>query len=64
MPAPETLLVTKIGESFDATPACRAVPAQMWAGWAQSRRRWGGVGPSAGVDVGGAGPVPAQMWAG
>ncbi len=31
MPAPETLLVTKIGESFDATPACGAVPAQMWA---------------------------------
>ena len=32
MPAPETLLVTKIGESFDATPACGAVPARMWAG--------------------------------
>ncbi len=39
MPAPETLLVTKIGESFDAMPACGAVPAQIWAGWAQSRRR-------------------------
>jgi hypothetical protein len=29
-----------------------------------SRRRCGRGGPSPGADVGGVGPVPAQMWAG
>jgi hypothetical protein len=40
------------------------VPAQMWAGWAQSRRRCGQGEPSPGAGVAGLGPVPAQMWAG
>jgi hypothetical protein len=42
----------------------RTVPAQMWAGGAQSRRRCGRGEPSPGADVGGGSPVPAQMWAG
>ncbi len=29
---------------------------------AQSRRRCGRGGPSPGADVGGVGPVPAEMW--
>jgi hypothetical protein len=41
----------------------RTVPAQMWAGGAQSRRRCGRGEPSPGADVGGGSPVPAQMWA-
>jgi hypothetical protein len=42
----------------------RVVPAQMWEGRAQSRRRCGRGEPSPGADVGGASPVPAQMWDG
>ena len=53
------------------------VPAQMWQGWtqsrrrcgtrcAQSRRRCGRGAPGPGADVAGVGPVPAQAqpWAG
>ncbi len=40
-------------------PNLCAVPAQMWAGCA--RCRCGRGGPSPGADVGGVGPVPAQM---
>jgi hypothetical protein len=40
------------------------VPAQMWQGGAQSRRRCGRGEPSPGADVAGGSPVPAQMWAG
>jgi len=38
------------------------VPAPMWQGWAQSRRRCGRGEPSPGADVAGVSPVPAQMW--
>ena len=40
------------------------VPAQMWKGRAQLRRRCGRVEPSPGADVAGASPVPAQTWQG
>ncbi len=40
------------------------VPAQMWQGWAQSRRRCGRGEPSPGADVEGVSPVPAQTWKG
>ncbi len=40
------------------------VPAQIWAGRAQSRRRCGWGEPSPGANVGGASPVLAQMLAG
>jgi hypothetical protein len=44
--------------------SCNRVPAQMWQGWAQSRRGCGRGEPSPGADVAGVSPVPAQMWQG
>ena len=40
------------------------VPAQMWEGWAQSRRRCGRGVPSPGADVAGVSPVTVQRWEG